>query len=59
MPTMPNRIEELIASVGQGGQVDQDALRRVASLQPLDLVNLGRQFVEDQEIRDREFDDAL
>lgn len=56
----PDRLADVVAAIERGDSVD---IQRVATLQSLDLVRIGRQFVmeacEHQEARDKEAADVL
>ena len=56
MITVPDRIGDAISAMERGEQVDW---RKLADLQALDLVQLGRKFVEEAIARDEAATDAL
>lgn len=59
MITTPDRIKGLLELVESGASVEdiQTRLRQIATLQPLDLITAGRQFVEEA-IKNQEAEDA-
>jgi len=59
MPELPNRLAGLAAQIESGETVTPSQLEQLATLQAIDLVQLGRQFVEEATQRDKEFDDAF
>lgn len=56
MITIPNRIGDAISAMERGEQVDW---RKLADLQALDLVVMGRKFVEEAIARDEAATDDL
>lgn len=57
MITVPNRVKQLRDAIERGEPVTQAKVNRLATLQVLDLVIAGREFVEQASI-DQESDDA-
>lgn len=56
MITLPDRLGELAKSIEAGEPVD---LKKTQALQALDIVRLGRQFVEQSITSHEAFDDQL
>lgn len=57
MISTPNRIKQLRDAIESGEQITQTEINRLATLQPLDLVIAGREFVE-QAVVEQETNDA-
>lgn len=59
MISPPNRVKQIRDAIERGEQITQTEINRLATLQPLDLVIAGREFVEQAVIEQESNDDRI